>query len=58
MIEEDWVQDGWTDLARRIKARVATLPPDKRSLADIISVWEDSDFEKMEEIRDRVDAIV
>ncbi len=58
MIEEDWVQDGWTDLSRRIKARVATLPPDKRSLADIISVWEDSDFEKMEEIRDRVDAIV
>jgi len=58
MIEEDWVQDGWTDLSRRIKARVSTLPPDKRSLADIISVWEDSDFEKMEEIRDRVDAIV
>lgn len=58
MIEEDWVQDGWTDLSRRIKARVATLPPDKRSLADIMSVWEDSDFEKMEEIRGRVDAIV
>lgn len=58
MIEEDWVQDGWTDLSRRIKARVATLPPDKRSLADIMAVWEDSDFEKMEEIRARVDAIV
>jgi cyclohexanone monooxygenase len=58
MIEEDWVQDGWTDLARRIKARVATLPPDQRSLSDIMRVWEDSDFEKMEEIRDRVDAVV
>ena len=58
MIEEDWVQDGWTDLARRIKARVATLPPDQCSLSDIMRVWEDSDFEKMEEIRDRVDAVV
>jgi len=58
MIEEDWVQDGWTDLSRRIKARVATLPSDQRSLADIMRVWEDSDFEKMEEIRDRVDSIV
>src|SRR3569623_608333 len=58
MVEEDLVQDGWTDLARRIKARVVTLSPDQRSFDNILRVWEDSDFEKMEEIRARVDAIV
>jgi cyclohexanone monooxygenase len=58
MIEEDWVQDGWTDLSRRIKAQIVKLPPDKRSMADIMTVWEDSDFEKMEEIRARVNSIV
>jgi cyclohexanone monooxygenase len=58
MIEEDWVMDGWTDLSRRIKSRVMTLPPEERSFENILKVWEDSDFQKMEEIRARVNTIV
>lgn len=58
MIEEDLVQDGWTDLSRRIKARIQTLPPEERTFSGIMAVWEDSDFEKMEEIRARVDKLV
>jgi cyclohexanone monooxygenase len=56
--EEDLVQDGWTDLSRRIGARIRSLPPEQRSPAAMWAAWEDSDFEKMEEIRARVDAIV
>ncbi|WEK42354.1 MAG: NAD(P)/FAD-dependent oxidoreductase [Candidatus Sphingomonas colombiensis] len=58
MIDEDLVQDGWTDISRRIKERVAMLPPDQRSFEQILAVWEDADFEKMNEIRARVDTIV
>jgi cation diffusion facilitator CzcD-associated flavoprotein CzcO len=56
--EEDLVQDGWTDLSRRIRSRIGELPPEKRSPAMMWAAWEDSDFEKMEEIRSRVDAVV
>ncbi|HLK24016.1 MAG TPA: NAD(P)/FAD-dependent oxidoreductase [Caulobacteraceae bacterium] len=56
--EEDLVMDGWTDLSRRIRARMATLPPEQRNPAGMMAAFEDSDFEKMEEIRARVDSIV
>jgi cation diffusion facilitator CzcD-associated flavoprotein CzcO len=56
--EEDLVQDGWTDLSRRIGARIRSLPREERSPAAMWAAWEDSDFEKMEEIRARVDAVV
>ncbi len=56
--DEDLVQDGWTDLSRRIRARIAELPPDNRTPATMMAAYEDSDFEKMEEIRARVDRIV
>jgi cyclohexanone monooxygenase len=56
--EEDLVQDGWTDLSRRIRSRISNLPPDQRTPQGMIAAFEDSDFEKMEEIRARVDAIV
>jgi cation diffusion facilitator CzcD-associated flavoprotein CzcO len=56
--ETDLVQDGWTDLSRRIRERIATLPPEQRSVANMLAAWEDADFEKMNEIRARVDAIV
>ncbi|HXQ16740.1 MAG TPA: NAD(P)/FAD-dependent oxidoreductase, partial [Caulobacteraceae bacterium] len=56
--EEDLVQDGWTDLSRRIRSRIAGLAPDQRTPQGMIAAFEDSDFEKMEEIRARVDAIV
>jgi len=59
--DEDLVKDGWTDIAQRIRDRVvaemgkpgAQLGPELFQKA-----YEDSDDEKMEEIRARVDAIV
>ena len=56
--DEDLVQDGWTDIARRIRARIALLPPEDLSPAAMMAAYEESDFEKMEEIRARADAIV
>ncbi|MEN8722357.1 MAG: NAD(P)/FAD-dependent oxidoreductase [Alphaproteobacteria bacterium] len=56
--EEDLVQDGWTDLSKRIWSKIKALPEDKRTPQDMMDAWEDSDFEKMEEIRARVDTIV
>jgi cation diffusion facilitator CzcD-associated flavoprotein CzcO len=56
--EEDLVMDGWTDLSRRIRAKIMELPPDKFTVEHMMAAYEDSDFEKMEEIRSRVDAIV
>jgi cation diffusion facilitator CzcD-associated flavoprotein CzcO len=56
--EEDLVQDGWTDLARRIRTRLAELPPEQRTPQGMLAAYEDADFEKMEEIRARVDAVV
>lgn len=56
----DLVMDGWTDIAKRIRDRVveavangAELTPDSFRTA-----YEESDDEKMEEIRRRVDTIV
>src|SRR5690606_10587401 len=56
--DEDLVMDGWTDIARRYRARIAELPPEERTLERMLAAYEDADFEKMEEIRARVDAIV
>jgi cation diffusion facilitator CzcD-associated flavoprotein CzcO len=55
---EDLVQDGWTDLARRVRERILTLPPDDMTPEKMMEAFEDSDFEKMEEIRSRIDTIV
>jgi cyclohexanone monooxygenase len=56
--EEDLVQDGWTDLSRRIRSKIMTLPPAEMTPQKMMAAFEDSDFEKMEEIRARVDKIV
>jgi cation diffusion facilitator CzcD-associated flavoprotein CzcO len=56
--DEDLVQDGWTDIARRVRAKIAALPPGDRSPAAMVAAFEESDFEKMDEIRARADAIV
>jgi cation diffusion facilitator CzcD-associated flavoprotein CzcO len=56
--EEDLVQDGWTDIARRVRSRIAALPLEDRSPATMLAAYEQSDFEKMEEIRARADDIV
>jgi cation diffusion facilitator CzcD-associated flavoprotein CzcO len=54
----DLVMDGWTDIAQRIRARIMTLPPEDRTPVNMLAAFEESDFEKMEEIRARVDATV
>ena len=55
---EDLVQDGWTDLARRIRDKIMALPPEQLTPEGMRAAYEDSDHEKMEEIRARVDAVV
>ncbi|HXZ66399.1 MAG TPA: NAD(P)/FAD-dependent oxidoreductase [Streptosporangiaceae bacterium] len=55
---EDLVQDGWTEIARRMWAKIRTLPPEELNPAGMLAVLEESDFEKMEEIRARTDEIV
>ncbi len=54
----DLVQDGWTDLARRIRARIASLPPEEMNPAGMLAAYEQSDMEKMSEIRARADLVV
>jgi cation diffusion facilitator CzcD-associated flavoprotein CzcO len=56
--DDDLVMDGWTEIARRVKAKIAALPEHDRDLAAMIAAFEESDFEKMEQIRARADAIV
>jgi cyclohexanone monooxygenase len=56
--DEDLVQDGWTDIATRIRTRIAALPPQDQTPAAMLAAVEESDFEKMQEIRLRADAIV
>jgi cation diffusion facilitator CzcD-associated flavoprotein CzcO len=59
--DEDLVKDGWTDISQRIRDRVvkkAGEPGAKFDAALIQSAFEESDDEKMEEIRARVDAVV
>jgi cation diffusion facilitator CzcD-associated flavoprotein CzcO len=56
--EEDMTQDGWTDIARRVRSKIMLLPAEEWTPDGMLRAFEDSDFEKMEEIRARVDAIV
>jgi cation diffusion facilitator CzcD-associated flavoprotein CzcO len=58
MVAEDLVMDGWTDLARRIRSKIMSLPKDQMTPENMIAAFEDSDVEKMEEIRTRVETIV
>ncbi|MEZ5244176.1 MAG: NAD(P)/FAD-dependent oxidoreductase [Acidimicrobiales bacterium] len=55
--DEDLVMDGWTDIAQRIRDRVLADGGDF-SPAAMLKAFHDSDDDKMDEIRDRVDAIV
>jgi len=59
--EEDLVHDGWTDISKRIRDRViANLGVDGAEFTPetMLKAYEDSDDEKMEEIRTRVDTVV
>ncbi len=59
--EEDLVQDGWTDISQRIRDRVVAAlgePGAEFTPAMVQRAYEDSDDEKMSEIRARIDEIV
>ena len=56
--EEDLVQDGWTDIARRFRSRIMSLPSEQMTPQNMMAAFEDADYEKMDEIRARVEALV
>ena len=56
--EEDLVNDGWTDISKRVREKIMTLPPEKMTPENMMAAFEDADFEKMEEIRARIGTIV
>ncbi len=61
--EEDLVKDGWTDITKRILQRMSEIfkdgMPDGMTVQQaFLKAYQDSDDEKMDEIRARVDAVV
>ncbi|HEX2849801.1 MAG TPA: NAD(P)/FAD-dependent oxidoreductase [Acidimicrobiales bacterium] len=58
--DDDLVMDGWTDIARRYRARIMAAAAQGEAFTPekMMEAFEDADFEKMEEIRARVDTIV
>lgn len=58
--DEDLVKDGWTDIAQRIRDRIVAAMSNGEEFTPetMVRAFEDSDDEKMEEIRARVDTIV
>ncbi|WP_234026903.1 NAD(P)/FAD-dependent oxidoreductase [Erythrobacter sp. HKB08] len=58
MPAEDLVNDGWTDLAKRIRKNMTKVPMDQWTPEKMMAAFEDADFEKMEEIRQRAAALV
>ena len=55
--EEDLVMDGWTDISKRIRDKVISSGAEF-TRENYIKAYQDSDDEKMTEIRARVDALV
>ena len=56
--EEDLVTDGWTDISKRVRAKIDQLPMEDLTVEKMMAAYEDSDFEKMEEIRARCNEVV
>ncbi|MFM9131967.1 MAG: flavin-containing monooxygenase [Actinomycetota bacterium] len=58
--DEDLVMDGWTDISMRIRDRMVEIIKAGGELGPetLLKAYEDSDDEKMSEIRDRVDSII
>ncbi|MFT4613578.1 MAG: cation diffusion facilitator CzcD-associated flavoprotein CzcO [Bacteroidia bacterium] len=55
-VTEDLVNDGWTDLARRFRGRLKDLPEEQRGdVMMMLQAYEETDYEKMDAIRARVD---
>lgn len=58
MAAEDLVMDGWTDIIGRLVMRLRDTDGAAGPIGDLASVLELADFEKMEQIRSRVDTLV
>ncbi|HRB04696.1 MAG TPA: NAD(P)/FAD-dependent oxidoreductase, partial [Ilumatobacteraceae bacterium] len=58
--DEDLVKDGWTDISTRIRDRVVGLVTEGAEFGPdtMLRAYEESDDEKMAEIRHRVDTVV
>jgi cation diffusion facilitator CzcD-associated flavoprotein CzcO len=56
--EEDLVKDGWTEIIRKLLALSQQDDDPDGSPGDVMKSMEMADFEKMEQIRARVDSIV
>lgn len=57
-VEVDLVEDGWTDISKRIWAKILERTGPELDLAVIRVAYEEADDDKMSEIRARVDAVV
>jgi cyclohexanone monooxygenase len=58
MAPEDLVMDGWTDIIGKLLTRMQDRNASGEPPADLAAVLELADFEKMEQIRGRVDELV
>jgi cation diffusion facilitator CzcD-associated flavoprotein CzcO len=56
--EQDLVMDGWTDIIGRLITRLRSRDSPEVANGDLAAVLELADFEKMEQIRSRVDTVV
>jgi cation diffusion facilitator CzcD-associated flavoprotein CzcO len=56
--DQDLVMDGWTDIIGKLLTRLRDRDSAEALAGDLATVLEMADFEKMEQIRSRVDAIV
>ncbi len=57
-VDRDLVMDGWTDITKRIRAKLLSSSEPDLSPAGLERAYHDSDDEKMTEIRARVDEII
>jgi cyclohexanone monooxygenase len=58
MAEQDLVMDGWTDIIGKLLTRLRDRNSEEALSGDLAAVLEMADFDKMEQIRSRVDAVV
>lgn len=59
MVEEDLVADGWTDMVKRVgNALMAQDPSEGMDLEVMMAKAEIADFDKMNDIRQRIESIV
>jgi cyclohexanone monooxygenase len=56
--DEDLVKDGWTDISKRIRDRMLSVPEPDLTPEGFLRAYHESDDEKMTEIRARVDELV